>query len=156
MIEYRWVTFLVTIAIGLKSDDYPPRLFRSRFDAKTPAKRSRLRNCYSIALSCSIGNWYRRFRFDSFVQCHLFHVRGSNVRHKPRDFTNIDFSRLVRTSRSCESKNSIVVRFANQRKRVFQSVYYFIIILAKSENMAKRYYETERSFSRRGPNKVRL
>src|SRR5688572_32686455 len=109
MIEYRWVTFLVTIAIGLKSYDYPPRFFRSRLDAKTPAKRSRLRNCYSITLSSSIGYWYRRFRLDSFEQLHPFHIRRSNVRHKPRDFTNIDFSRRVRTNRGSESKNSVVV-----------------------------------------------
>src|SRR5688572_17322004 len=111
MIEYRWVTFLVAIAIGLKSDDYPPRLFWSRFDAKTPGKRRRLRNCYSIALSCSIGNWYRRFRFDSFVQRRLFLERRQDVWHKPRDFTDIDFSRIHGRG----SKNCVVVRFANQR-----------------------------------------
>ena len=57
MIEYRRVTFLVAVFIGLKSDDYPPRFFRSRLDAKSPAKCSRLRNCDSIALSRAIGNW---------------------------------------------------------------------------------------------------
>src|ERR1043165_3646038 len=33
MIEYRWVMFLITAAIGLKSYDYPPRFFWSRFNA---------------------------------------------------------------------------------------------------------------------------
>src|ERR1043165_9489062 len=122
MIEDRWVTFLVAAATGLKSYDYPPRFFRSRLNAQTPAETSRLRNRYGIALTSSISNGQHRFRFDSFQQLHPFHVRRSNVRHEPRDFTNVNFSciygcDLGLTSWDCGydsgSKNGIIVRFTN-------------------------------------------